>query len=138
MTVVRFDQEGFDLDLALRSEWLETNGIGGFASSTVAGVNTRRYHGLLVAATKPPLGRFVVLAKLEETLVLGGRRMELSTNRYPGAIHPEGYRWLRTFRLDPFPVYTWEVDGVTVEKCVFVSNRHQLQRRRRKIRSVDD
>ena len=71
-------------------EWLETNGIGGFASSTETGMNTRRYHGLLVAATKPPVGRMVLLSKLEETLIAGGRRIELSSNRYPGAIYPRG------------------------------------------------
>ena len=71
-------------------EWLETNGIGGFASSTVSGMNTRRYHGLLVAATQPPVGRMVLLSKFEETLLVGDRRIDLSTNRYPGAIHPAG------------------------------------------------
>ena len=50
-----------DLDAACRREWLETNGIGGFASSTITGLNTRRYHGLLVAATNPPAGRIVLL-----------------------------------------------------------------------------
>ena len=53
-----------DLDAALQREWLETNGLGGFASSTIAGLNTRRYHGLLVAATKPPVGRLVLLSKV--------------------------------------------------------------------------
>ena len=70
-----------NLDAALRREWLETNGLGGFASGTVSGCNTRRYHGLLVAATKPPVGRFVLLSKLEETLIIDGRRYELGTNR---------------------------------------------------------
>jgi len=55
-----------DVDAALRREWLETNGLGGFASSTIIGLNTRRYHGLLVAATKPPVGRFVLLSKLDK------------------------------------------------------------------------
>jgi len=55
-------------DIAGRREWLETNGIGGYASSTIIGMNTRRYHGLLVAATQPPVGRMVLLAKMEETL----------------------------------------------------------------------
>ena len=59
-----------DLDAALRRDWLETNGLGGFASSTIVGLNTRRYHGLLVAATKPPVGRVVLLSKLEETLFI--------------------------------------------------------------------
>jgi hypothetical protein len=61
-----------DLEAALRREWLETNGLGGFASSTIIGLNTRRYHGLLVAATTP-VGRLVLLSKLEETLVIDGK-----------------------------------------------------------------
>src|SRR3954469_22739008 len=109
-----------DVDAALRREWLETNGIGGFASSTVIGMNTRRYHGLLVAATHPPVGRLVLLSKLEETLVIDGRRFELSANRYPGVVHPRGYEYLRAFRLDPFPVFTYAVEGVELEKSVFM------------------
>src|SRR5213080_1421231 len=73
-----------DLAAAQTREWLETNGLGGFASSTIVGLNTCRYHGLLVAATKPPVGRFVLLAKLEETLFIEGQAFEVSANRYPG------------------------------------------------------
>jgi predicted glycogen debranching enzyme len=109
-----------DLQAATRREWLETNGIGGFASSTIAGLNTRRYHGLLTAATKPPVGRIVLLSKLEETLVIGRQRYELSANQYPGAIHPQGYRYLKRFRLDPFPVFTYQVENVEIEKTVFM------------------
>ncbi len=105
---------------AMSREWLETNGIGGFASSTIIGMNTRRYHGLLVAANVPPVGRVVLLSKLEETLVIDGRRHELGTNQFPGAIHPQGYSLLREFRLDPFPVFTYVVDEVTLKKCVFM------------------
>src|ERR1700691_6299833 len=84
---------------SLHREWLETNGLGGFGSSTAAGANTRRYHGLLMAATEPPAVRFLLLSKLEETLIVGTQRFELSTNLYPGAVHPgvvhpEGYRYL--------------------------------------------
>src|SRR5207249_11914617 len=89
-----------DLTEALSREWLETNGIGGFASSTVIGLNTRRYHGLLTAAMQPPAGRVLLLSKCDETLIVGERRYELSTNAYPGAIHPQGYRYLEAFRLD--------------------------------------
>src|SRR5437899_10632161 len=81
-----------NLDLAIRREWLETNGLGGFASSTIVGLNTRRYHGLLVAATRPPVGRFVLLSKLEETLFIDAQPFELSANPYPGVIHPQGFR----------------------------------------------
>src|SRR5438093_12009394 len=109
-----------DVDAALRREWLETNGLGGFASSTIIGLNTRRYHGLLVAATKPPVGRFVLLSKLEETLFIEGQAFELSANRYPGVVHPQGLRYLKQFRLDPFPVFTYEVEGIEIEKSVFM------------------
>ena len=107
-------------NVSLSREWLETNGLGGFASSSVIGLNTRRYHGLLTAATKPPVGRIVMLSKLEETLVIDGRRYELSANQYPGAIHPQGFLYQTGFRLDPFPVFTYEVEGVVIEKSVFM------------------
>src|SRR5436190_22614357 len=82
-------------------EWLETNGLGGFSSSSIVGMNTRRYHGLLMAATKPPVGRVLLLSKLEETVVAGGDRYDLSVNQYPGAVHPQGHQYLREFRLSP-------------------------------------
>ena len=89
-----------NLETARSHEWLETNGIGGFSSSTITGLNTRRYHGLLTAATKPPVGRLVLLSKLEETLVINGRRYELSTNQYPGAVHPRRRKnWGQAFDL---------------------------------------
>ncbi|MEX2300652.1 MAG: amylo-alpha-1,6-glucosidase [Bryobacterales bacterium] len=109
-----------NLDAALQKEWLETNGLGGFASSTIVGLNTRRYHGLLVAATKPPVGRLVMLSKIEETIVLDGRPFDLSANRYPGAVHPQGFQYLKGFRLDPFPTFVYEVEGVEIAKTVFL------------------
>lgn len=109
-----------DLDTATSREWLETNGIGGYASGTISGAHTRRYHGLLVAATRPPLGRMVLLSKFEETLVIDGERFELSCNRYPEAIHPDGYKHITSFRLDPFPVWTFDVGGVAIEKKLFM------------------
>src|ERR1700719_1129909 len=109
-----------DLEAALHREWLETNGLGGFASSTIIGLNTRRYHGLLVAATKPPVGRMVLLSKLEETLFIDGRGFDLSNNCYPGVIHPQGFKYLAQFRLDPFPVFTYEIEGMEIEKSVFM------------------
>ena len=119
--MIQFERETWShLAGALRREWLETNGLGGFASSTIVGLNTRRYHGLLVAATKPPAGRLVLLSKLEETLLIDGKRFNLSANRYPGVIHPQGFHYLKQFRLDPFPVFTYEVEGIEIEKSVFM------------------
>jgi predicted glycogen debranching enzyme len=109
-----------DLQAGLSREWLETNGLGGFACGTLSGANTRRYHGLLTAALNPPGGRMLLLSKLEETLVLGDRRIDLSTNEYAGAIHPEGYLLLTNFRLDPFPTWTFEVEGIQMEKSILM------------------
>jgi len=109
-----------DLNAASSREWLETNGIGGFSSSTIIGLNTRRYHGLLTAATKPPVGRYVLLSNLEETLVIDGRRYDLATNQYPGAIHPQGFNFQTGFRLDPFPVFTYEIEDLRLTKSVFM------------------
>ena len=122
--MIKLNQESLrDLNTAASREWLETNGIGGFSSSTVIGLNTRRYHGLLTAATKPPVGRLVLLSKLEETLVIDGRRYELSANQYPGVVHPQGFNYQIGFRLDPFPIFTYEVEGVRLEKSVFMVQR---------------
>ena len=101
-------------------EWLETNGLGGFASSTIVGLNTRRYHGLLIAATQPPTGRYVLLSKLEATLILNGQEYQLGCNQYPGIIYPEGFRYLQQFRMDPFPVFTYQVEGVKLEQSLFM------------------
>src|SRR5258706_11019786 len=109
-----------NLDEAVSREWLETNGLGGFASSTIIGLNTRRYHGLLFAATRPPTGRTLLLSKLEETLIVDGERFDLSTNQYHSAIHPEGYRFQTGFRLDPYPIFTSSVDGIWIEKHVLM------------------
>lgn len=119
--MIRFTEDVCtNLDASLRREWLETNGIGGFASGTINGCNTRRYHGLLVAATKPPVGRLVLLSKFEETLIVNGNSYELGTNRYPGTVHPQGFQFLKAFRLDPFPVITFRVDGIEIEKTLFM------------------
>ncbi len=141
--MIEFGQEVCgNLEEALRREWLETNGLGGFASSTITGLNTRRYHALLTAATKPPVGRIVMLSKLEETLVVNGERYDLSANQYPGAIHPQGYQYLKGFQLDPFPIFTYEVAGVEIEKTVFMAQGENTTvtqyKRRKKSRTVKD
>jgi predicted glycogen debranching enzyme len=82
-------------------EWLVTNGSGGYASGTVAGALTRRYHGLLVAALKPPLGRTLLLAKLDETVVCNEKTYPLFTNVWAeNTIAPSGYRNIEQFSLE--------------------------------------
>jgi predicted glycogen debranching enzyme len=111
-----------DFNEVLQREWLETNGIGGWASSSIANAHTRRYHGLLVAATLPPVGRVVLLSKLDETIVSGDRRVEIATNVYPGSVHPQGYRYLKSFTQDFFPTFTYEDSGIVLQKTVAAIN----------------
>ncbi|HSG41140.1 MAG TPA: glycogen debranching enzyme N-terminal domain-containing protein [Thermoanaerobaculia bacterium] len=107
-----------DYERALGLEWLETNGLGGWAGTTVAGAHSRRYHGLLVAATEPPSGRTVLLSRLDETLHLEGETYELSCNQFPGAVAPRGFEHLTSFRKDLFPVFEYEAGGVRLRKTV--------------------
>jgi predicted glycogen debranching enzyme len=125
MTPIEFGREICgDPGEACSREWLETNGIGGFASSTIVGLNTRRYHALLCAALNPPSGRAVLLSKLEEVLLVGDRRFELSANRYAGSsgdvFHPRGFEHLGSFRLDPIPIFRYRADDLELEKTVFL------------------
>ncbi len=120
-TMIQFDAATCeDFSESTSREWLETNGIGGFASGTISGANTRRYHGLLIAATKPPVGRIAMLSKFEETLIIDGEKFELSANSFPGSIHPQGFKFIKSFRLDPFPIWTFEVNGIEIEKAILM------------------
>lgn len=107
-----------DFDAACEYEWLEPNGLGGWASSTVIGAHTRRYHGLLVAATRPPTGRMVLLSRLDETVVQDGDRHQLAASRFAGSVHPEGHRLLESFERDLFPVWTYVADGFRLRKTI--------------------
>ena len=116
-----------DFKAATKREWLETNGIGGYASSTIIGTNTRRYHGCLVVARTPPASRAVLLAKLDESLILRGDRFDLHTNQYSDAIQPSGHQYLERVRLDPYPIFTYRVPGGLLEKSLFlVHGEHTL------------
>ena len=86
-------------------EWLVTNGLGGYASGAVNGANTRQYHGLLVAALEPPTDRTVVVAKIEERVLIDGQHYHISTNQYPKVVFPDGGQYLKNFTVDPNP--TW-------------------------------
>ena len=105
-------------DQAIQNEWLETNGLGGWSGSSVIGCNTRRYHGLLVAATVPPAERMALLSKLDETIIAGGERFELGTNNYGQAIHPKGYQYLTGFTKKFFPEFIYEAEGIKLKKTI--------------------
>jgi predicted glycogen debranching enzyme len=107
-------------DKAVRMEWIVTNGLGGYASSTVLSVNTRKYHGLLVAAFNPPVDRKVLLAKLDEEVRIGNETYQIGSNEFKHGIHPEGYRFLQDFSLAPLPIYEYVVQGVRLQKAIFM------------------
>ena len=116
------DLSALSLDSQLSREWLTVNHLGGYAASTLPGCNTRKYHGLLVAAMSPPVRRMVLLSRVEETVFYDGWPHALGCNEYPDALHPEGYRLLRAFSADPFPRWAYQGDGWTLEKQLRLLN----------------
>ena len=102
-----------------------TNGLGGFASSTIIGLNTRRYHGLLVASLHPPVDRRLLVAKLDEDLFIEGTRYTLATNQVQdGYYAQDGYRLLQRFQRQPFPAYTYQIDDLFLIKRIFMVYGH--------------
>lgn len=110
-----------NLEVSARREWLLTNGIGGYAMGTASGINTRRYHGHLIAALEPPAKRTMLLASIEAAVQTDGNPIGLSTNQYPGAIHPEGFHYLTQFEVGHAAVWRFEVDKkVSISKTLIV------------------
>jgi predicted glycogen debranching enzyme len=103
-----------DFERASQLEWIETNGLGGWAGSSVTFANTRRYHGMLVAALPGRTERTVLVSKLDETI----NGIDLGTNRFPDVIHPRGFERLVSFRRDVFPVWEYVAGGVKLRKTV--------------------
>jgi glycogen debranching enzyme len=101
-------------------EWLETNGTGAFAMGTVAGLNTRRYHALLVASLKPPTERYVLLSRFEEEVVVGDRAFALGCCQYPGKLVMDGADLLEEFSHEPCATWRYNVGGVKFERQIFL------------------
>lgn len=99
---------------AEHDEWLEPDGLGGFASGTAAGLRTRRYHALLLTATTPPTGRMVLVNGFDAWLETAGGRVALTSQRYePGVVHPDGASHISSFTAEPWPTWTYAVDAET-------------------------
>jgi len=109
--------EWSSFERGLEREWLLTNGIGGFASGTVTGANSRRYHGLLVAAMKPPVRRHLILSQLHETIIAGEEEYKIHSFS-TGDFVMRGYRYQQSFELNPLPVFSWAVGDISVEKTI--------------------
>ncbi len=104
----------------IEKEWLITNGLGSYASSTVLGINTRKYHGLLVAALDPPGNRTVCLSKLDEDVLVNHDAFRLGSAEFHDVIYPEGYKLVGQFSINPFPTYNYDLGNVQVSKTVFI------------------
>ncbi len=92
----------------IKREWVTGNGLGGYASSTVIGAGTRTYHGLLVAASENPPGRFLFLSSLDEEISINEEIYKLAAHKYPDIISPEGFNYLSEFIPNPFPLWVYQ------------------------------
>ena len=111
-------------DDAIRFEWILTNGLGGYSSSTIIGVNTRKFHGLLFIPLNPPTNRHLLLSKIDEEILIGGDAYPLGSNQFRDAIYPKGYRNLKGFAMNPFPSFYYQVHEVYLKKEIFMP-RHE-------------
>ena len=114
---MKITKEELNLEQGLTKEWLITNGIGGYASSTIIGANTRKYHGLLIAPLNPPANRNVILSKLDEAIEIRGKKYDLYTNIGKTYIS-HGYEYQEEFEKKYLPVFRYKVQGVEIEKTI--------------------
>ena len=114
---MKISKKQIDLKECLGKEWIITNGTGGFASSSVFGANTRRYHGLLVAPLMPPARRHLIISKLDESIVVNGEEYNLFTNVCKNFIS-DGYKYLETFEKEYLPTFTYKVNDIKIVKTI--------------------
>ena len=114
---MKYNKKYMNLEEGLKREWLITNGIGGYSSSTIIGCNTRKYHGLLIAPLTPPARRFLILSKIDEAIELDGKTFSLYTNMSKSYIS-EGFKNLESFEKDYFPIFTYKVKDIIIKKII--------------------
>lgn len=120
---MKITKENLSLEEGLKKEWLLTNGIGGFSSSTVIGANTRKYHGLLIASLTPPGRRHLILSKLDESIEIGNKKHDLYTNVCQENIS-QGYKYQEEFRRDYVPIFKYKIGNVEITKMVVMEYGH--------------
>lgn len=120
---MQITKEKLNLEEGLKKEWIVTNGIGGFSSSTVIGANTRKYHGLLIAPLTPPARRFLVLSKLDESIEIRNKKYDLYTNLGKNYIS-HGYEYQEEFRRDYVPIFKYKVGKVEITKMICMEHGH--------------
>lgn len=114
---MKFTKENLNLETGINKEWIITNGIGGFSSSTIIGANTRKYHGLLVAPLNPPANRYVILSKIDESIEIRGKQYDLYTNICESYIS-HGYKYQEEFEKTYYPIFRYKVQGIEIEKSI--------------------
>ena len=114
---MEFTKEDLNLENGLEKEWLITNGIGGYSSSTIIGANTRKYHGLLVAPLTPPARRFLILSKLDESIKINEKKYDLYTNICKEYIS-KGYEYQEEFRKEYVPIFKYKIDTTEITKII--------------------
>lgn len=107
-----------DFDYLHNLEYVEANGLGGYCSGTFSGAHSRKYHGLLVSALRPPVERVMVVSKIQETIIDGAQSLELGCNQFPGALYPMGFRYVSGFRREMFPEWEFQVKGIKIRKTI--------------------
>ncbi|WP_305064557.1 amylo-alpha-1,6-glucosidase [Methanococcoides sp.] len=110
----------FDPASGISREWLITNGIGGYASSTLIGENSRKYHGLLIASANPPVDRRVLLSSLDEEIIVGNVVHRLAVHRYPDTVYPSGFKYLEHFSASPLPTFEYRIGNIKLIKNIFM------------------
>lgn len=114
---MKWTKENLNLEKGLAKEWIITNGIGGFASSSILGINTRKYHGLLIAPMTPPARRYLILSKVDESITIEGKTIPIYSNIGTNYI-TKGFENQVSFEKNELPVYTYEVQGMTITKTI--------------------
>ena len=121
--MMQITKEKLSLEEGLKKEWIITNGIGGFSSSTVIGANTRKYHGLLIAPLTPPARRYLILSKLDESIEIRNKKYDLYTNVCKSYIS-HGHEYQEEFRRDYVPIFKYQVGKVEITKMVSMEYGH--------------
>lgn len=121
MSGIKFGADSFSTyEEGIKKEWIVGNGLGGYASSTVIGANTRTYHGLLVASPEKSPGRFVLLSSLDEEITINEEVYRLATHKYPDTVFPSGFNYISKFILVPFPLWVYQSGDFTIKKKIFM------------------
>ena len=119
---MEFKEKQLTIENGLSKEWLITNGIGGYASSTIIGANTRKYHGLLIAPFTPPARRFLILSKVDESIQIENEKYDLYTNICKNYIS-QGFKYQTSFEKDYVPTFKYAVQDVKMEKTICMKHR---------------